>query len=673
MLKKAISLIVGAACLVSMSSAFAATYDGTTTTYESDGTIQVDSTVTGTTGEVATYLVYSGKEGENNDTLAEDGSAAENALTLAQESYEVTVKNGDATWATIASVPVNNRYGWFKIPYNVGNEGIIKSVSIGNTSLTNEQWMTGVDTLYLASTVAIENGTVISITTDDAANTAETTSMTYLTAADDVDATDLAEGKSYDSVVMVGKVTGDVKEFGMIVGNSEETVEGYIAGTAFENVQKLSALGKDASGLYGIRLYDETNFEGIDKLYAIAYYVDKNDNTQVADWGQYVTVTGVQSLTVEGAEVSVSDADKTISVDVPLYVAKTGEAVASKLSTTVITGGGVENVTLGSTSLTSGVAVDVDWTAMAGQTLTVGNTAYTVSVSRSLSDDFDNNTVFDSSVVFDAGNTTGTTCTNRTMVKGAAAKAIYTVKKFNLGANHITEGLSIGVTTGAAKKIDGTPKDAGQSSGNALYVRKVTGENVGNANQGAAQVMVGNMTGLDTATDFVLEFDIAYDYTGANKGVYIGTTGGGMRINGKSQFNLYSKSVGNTASTDLSKISDASDYFRMGMKLDTKGKVVFSTADGNSGRPTAATDSWHRIKIVGSGGDTTNAQYAKVYVDGQYWTTVDLDDKTGASGKEESIGWLRTFDIRTSDRRALCVWLDNLSISYTLGTAAVAE
>ena len=55
MLKRVISLVVGVACLMSMTSAFAAmTYDATRTEYYADNQIKVTSTVTGAAGDTAT-------------------------------------------------------------------------------------------------------------------------------------------------------------------------------------------------------------------------------------------------------------------------------------------------------------------------------------------------------------------------------------------------------------------------------------------------------------------------------------------------------------------------------------------------------------------------------------------------------------------------------------------
>ena len=327
MLKRVVSLIVGVCCLLTMTGAFAAmTYTGTTTEYV-EGTnnekIQVTSYVTGAAGDVATYLVYGNEVGE--DTLANDGSnivyvdqykfasagtwtisyqtASTNvgadiklASTITPEGIpatelpaaavpvSITVTDGTTTYNTLIAQPTA-QYGWYEIPYAT-TAGIVSAVEVDDVAVAAGKWMTGVNALYLAGDVVIEDDSVIKITLATGSATASHKSMTWLAA----DKASDAEGEGLESIVMVGNVTGgNIQEFGVLLASSLEDLDAFIstlntawtAGqTTGTNAQKLPALGMGDEGDFGIRVYDELGFSGT--YYALTYCYD-GTNLVVAD------------------------------------------------------------------------------------------------------------------------------------------------------------------------------------------------------------------------------------------------------------------------------------------------------------------------------------------------------------------------------------------------------
>ncbi|MEE1013697.1 MAG: hypothetical protein U0L92_05240 [Clostridia bacterium] len=329
MLKKAISLIVGAACLVSMTSAFAATYTGTTTTYKSDGTIQVDSTVTGgTTGEVATYLVYS--EDLNSASEITDGSDivyVDQYKFVADDSgsktfsYQTSSANVGAkiavgasvtsvSGATIPGIPVSitednsapttvtatlpeEEDGWVSVPFNTTGK-TVTALTVNSASITDDKWFVGVNAIWidgdLVTGYTSENGFSIAVTTQSTSAdiTASTIGMAYFP-AEDADTND--DGSTAPSIVVVGDVDGNAEEFGIILAKSESDAEQTIFGLSEDgtssNAVKLAALGRNTDGKFAIRVYDENGFSGA--LYAVTYYKD-NSGYNAAQTGKWITI-----------------------------------------------------------------------------------------------------------------------------------------------------------------------------------------------------------------------------------------------------------------------------------------------------------------------------------------------------------------------------------------------
>ena len=319
MLKRVISLVVGVACLMSMTSAFAAmTYDATRTEYYADNQIKVTSTVTGAAGDTATYLVYNkdladataitqgsdiiyvdqykftGSETGNKWTFsyvtgnanigskikvgngATSGATA--PATIPGIVYPVTVSDGTNTWAENAYTDAAEN-SWYRIPFAPA-QSIVKKVTVGSAELTAEQWFTAVDALWISDAVTLsKDGNDITVEVEDAALTAKTISMAYF-ASENAS----VDGETGASVVAVGQVTGNCGDFGIIIGESVEAIKNcleamnaegsaYTGANAFKpesiSASALPSLGKNSEGKFAIRVYDD-GLTG--DVYAATYY-----------------------------------------------------------------------------------------------------------------------------------------------------------------------------------------------------------------------------------------------------------------------------------------------------------------------------------------------------------------------------------------------------------------
>ncbi len=331
MLKRVISLVVGVACLMSMTSAFAAmTYDATTTEYYANNQIKVTSTVTGAAGDTATYLVYNkdladataitqgsdiiyvdqykftGSETGDKWTFsyvtdsanigskikvgngATSGATA--PATIPGITYPVTVKTSETTWGTYAYTDAAE-YSWYKIPFAT-SQSIVESVEVNGAELSTEKWFTSVDALWLADDAGLKKDgkDEITVVVEDAQLSAKTISMAYFdgteeTEANGYDAIDDANNEDYQkSVVAVGQVTGNCGDFGIIIGESVEAIKNcleamnaegsaYTGANAFKperiSASALPSLGKNSEGKFAIRVYDD-GLTG--DVYAATYY-----------------------------------------------------------------------------------------------------------------------------------------------------------------------------------------------------------------------------------------------------------------------------------------------------------------------------------------------------------------------------------------------------------------
>ena len=341
MLKRVISLIVGATCMVSMTGVFAGSYDSTTTTYsgttDANGKpqIQVTTNVTLDANEVVTYLVYretnSGGEEVTTSNLTGDdivyvdqyknssSSTATKAFSYVTVASDIgsPIKTGadvttpdtevipdfnfkvvDATDDTLYwggnSLPTAEQ-GLYKFETTLGVDDVVKGVKVGNTDVVN--WFvsdTGAKTLWIdADEIAAEaSSATITVTLGSAKVSVATRSVAYYAAGDNdhADASDGTDLANMASVIVVGNVVGNVSEFGIQLADTEngaKTTEANVSG----NVARLEALGKNVSGDYAVRVYTSDNF-GKDTIYACAYYKTADGTVVVGDAKAITLSTG---------------------------------------------------------------------------------------------------------------------------------------------------------------------------------------------------------------------------------------------------------------------------------------------------------------------------------------------------------------------------------------------
>ena len=327
MLKRVISLVVGASCLLSMTSAFAAiTYDATRTEYYAANQIKVTSTVSGATGDTATYLVYDKDladaseitqgsdivyvdqykftEGDGgtwsfsyvtdnanigaNVKVGNGATAGVSApATIPGISYPVTVTSGSDTWKATGWTDAAEN-SWVKVPYD-NKESIITAVTFNGSPLDAEYWFTAVDALWIGGQTWSKDANTIVVTTEaTVASSATTLSMAYFdgkeaTEEGGYDAADANTGND-PSVVVVGQVVGDSSNFGIILAKTTEELTASLAAInseAWDGASPykksdaaviLPSLAKNSEGKFAIRVYDNTAFAAESSIYAAVYY-----------------------------------------------------------------------------------------------------------------------------------------------------------------------------------------------------------------------------------------------------------------------------------------------------------------------------------------------------------------------------------------------------------------
>ncbi len=295
MLKRFVSSLVGVACLVSMTGAFAtASYTGTTTEYDVSGKIRVKSTISGTTGDTVTYLVHD--DDADVATLQDgqvvyvdqyeftgdeaNGTYTFNYLTDTTDIGATVLVGGDIENAivddTVGKVVTVNGVkeyvadaagtnGYVLVPCNViGN--IVTEVKLGDNVLDAEEWFVAADGLYITGLALDGTDVVTFAAAETEAVSVATLDAAFLAAGEMEDQSDDAAG--YASILAVGQVTGQVDEFGILI-------------TVDSEKYYLPALGKNAAGMYAIRAYNETLTDGTG-ITVQAYYKN-GEQTIVAD------------------------------------------------------------------------------------------------------------------------------------------------------------------------------------------------------------------------------------------------------------------------------------------------------------------------------------------------------------------------------------------------------
>lgn len=348
MLKRVVSSVVSVACLLSATGAFAATnYEATKTVYYADNQIKVTSTISGASGDTATYLVYDKTVTDVSDITGENivyvdqykftgseangkwefsyvtdnknigatikvGNGVENTgnapTAIPGITYPVTVNCVGETlsWITTGTTDADEA-GWVKIPFTT-THSLVKSVKLNGTTLSEDKWFTGADALWIKAELNNTSNTV-EVETQEAATAVKMNSMGYFEGATTGNPDDITD----PSIIAVATVSGSAKSVGIILTQETSKISDFIAGlktdenpwdgsTSFsteastENVDSkigiFPALGVNSQGQFAIRIYDPGAFTAGDTWYAVAYYLDSDGEVQFNKTYQKIKVPG---------------------------------------------------------------------------------------------------------------------------------------------------------------------------------------------------------------------------------------------------------------------------------------------------------------------------------------------------------------------------------------------
>ncbi|MBR5152411.1 MAG: hypothetical protein IKW60_02665 [Clostridia bacterium] len=299
MLKRFVSSLVGVACLVSMTGAFAANYTGTTTEYDVSGKIRVKSSVSGVQDEVVTYLVHDADATvatlQDNQVVyvdqyefVETTTYTFNYLTDSDDITATVLLGGDVTGTkqdTVgAKVIVNgaDKYiadvegsaGYVLVPYTAVGD-VVTAVTLNSNVLDAKEgdWFAGANGLYITG-LKLDGTDVITYSTGETVSASVATLDAAYLSADQA-----ADEQTTASVLAVGKVTGDVAEFGIVINYVDENDE--------KKSVSLKALGKNEAGNYAVRVYTD-DFKGKTGVTVQAYYKTTADG--VAQLGDAIPI-----------------------------------------------------------------------------------------------------------------------------------------------------------------------------------------------------------------------------------------------------------------------------------------------------------------------------------------------------------------------------------------------
>lgn len=337
MLKRVVSSVVSVACLLSATGAFAATnYEATKTEYYADNQIKVTSTISGASGDTATYLVYdksvtdvSGITGTNIvyvDQYKFDGTETDDKWTFSYVtansdigatikvgngatsdttapaaipgiSYPVTVKCETDTWVTTGTTDADED-GWVKIPFST-TQSLVKSVTLNDSALDENSWFTGADALWINATLNTTSNNTVAVDVQEAASDVKMDGMTYIAG----ETTGNPDGYTEPSIVAVATVTGSTDNVGIILTQDISKISNFINSwdgkndiSKTESTDKIGAfpaLGVNSQGQFAIRIYDADTFTPGSTWYAVAYI---KSNSSSISWNSKkamkITITG---------------------------------------------------------------------------------------------------------------------------------------------------------------------------------------------------------------------------------------------------------------------------------------------------------------------------------------------------------------------------------------------
>ena len=305
MLKKIVSLVVGATLVLATLGVSAATI-GTVSVYDAtQENITVTTTVEGAAAnDVYTYLAY--KKGANRESLVgNDVVYADEKTSVAGEdvvfTYVTAAANNEAVVLvggagstegaanegeiSAANPVVNRNYtvavnggspvdGSIAITSDMDDDDLIDiTADVANAVITSVTINGAPFNTYFATNTGIK--VPLGAITDDAAIVINTTvgataSAVYIFNGAYIE-NDTEDENGYASVIAVASVVGYAEEYGIEFSTDADFTEG--------NVIKAEALGKGTNGMYAIKLYGYELYQdgilnGADVVYARAYADD---------------------------------------------------------------------------------------------------------------------------------------------------------------------------------------------------------------------------------------------------------------------------------------------------------------------------------------------------------------------------------------------------------------
>lgn len=305
MLKKFVSLAVGTACLFSMVGVSAMSVTTSTEYRESD--IKVETTVSDENLDktMLTYLAFKGEPSDASNIVYVDQIIADsNTETFSyitqysnigstvkvggrdSEGTALTPNESDGSIGEIEGVPVtvdgvlatnvsftaeSNEDGLVKIVYAGIADDVIVGLQNDGTAVENDDYFIGSNCIWVKSSI-LDTDKTLNVITESVEQDAQTIALGYIPANEFTSVTE-----TENSVIAVGKVLGDVDEFGIIysVDNSFSNYTNY--SDIDENTEAgdiaFPALGKGTNGLFAVEVFNVNNFIGTgNTVYAAAYY-----------------------------------------------------------------------------------------------------------------------------------------------------------------------------------------------------------------------------------------------------------------------------------------------------------------------------------------------------------------------------------------------------------------
>ncbi len=364
-------------------------------------------------------------------------------------------------------------------------------------------------------------------------------------------------------------------------------------------------------------------------------------------WVDNLSVTwnslpGLESMTVAGKAAQIDNANNTVTVNIPLWDSE-GSAVDAANCQAVLTAS--EDIKVGNTAVVSGTKTALNLST--AQKITIGEKTYDMIINRTIYDDFDDNSVFNDITLTGSTTESGkwTSSSTETELISSSAAGDYITYSWDGNANAYSDGVSIGVLpiTDAKYKQNQIQTNNTNASGNAIRIGKTKYANQNkdtNENASAPWLKLSN-SAFKEASQIVIEYDTACAYDRVTEGL-LGTRFGGIQYFGNGNYG-----IGDCSNTGEGESGVWPLYVFEG-----------SPGDGNSRKSTGCKAGyWHHIKTVIDVANKTCTQYANGVQKG----TADYDVSTLWTGDDLVI-------FKTSGMRCADIWVDNLSVTYTVGT-----